>query len=151
MTKRKDRLYKEYYPSGALKLEVNYKNGKEEGLATYKGYETQDSTFFNTLELNGDMSPTQAKRFFEKYELLNHQPNTSSGFSATLFQNKESKEYILAFRGTEPSDWKKDIVDADKDLALGKLASNQYIDMIKFYVECIEKEHITESTSLESL
>lgn len=51
--------------------------------------------------LGGDFSPTQAKRFFEKYDMLIHQPNTHSGFSATLFQNKESKEYTLAIRGTE--------------------------------------------------
>ena len=51
--------------------------------------------------LKGDMTPTQAKRFFDKCDILIHQPNTESGFSATLFQNKESKEYTLAFRGTE--------------------------------------------------
>ncbi|GAB0174108.1 hypothetical protein [Helicobacter trogontum] len=54
-------------------------------------------------KLDGDMTPTQAKRFFSRYDLLIHQPNTESGFSATLFQNKESKEYTLAIRGTEPS------------------------------------------------
>ena len=97
MTKRKDGLYKEYCPSGALKIETNYKNGKEEGVATYKGYETRDGTFFNTLKLNGDMSPTQAKKFFEKYELLNHQHNTTSGLSATLFQDKESKEHSPSY------------------------------------------------------
>ncbi|WP_258865052.1 hypothetical protein, partial [Helicobacter sp. MIT 14-3879] len=92
--------------------------------ATYFDYETQDSTFFNTFKLKGDMTPTQAKRFFSRYDLLIHQPNTTSGFSATLFedlgelekeldnktntrksttlfQDKESKEYILAIRGTE--------------------------------------------------
>ncbi|OBV29135.1 hypothetical protein BKN38_08645 [Helicobacter sp. CLO-3] len=35
--------------------------------------------------LGGDFAPNQAKRFFEKYDLLIHQPNTESGFSATLF------------------------------------------------------------------
>ena len=52
-------------------------------------------------KLGGDFTPTQAKRFFERYDILIHQPNTESGFSATLFQNKESKEYTLAIRGTE--------------------------------------------------
>lgn len=53
---------------------------------TYKDYETQDSTFSNTLKLKGDFAPTQAKRFFEKYDLLKHCPDTeSSGFSATFF------------------------------------------------------------------
>ena len=47
------------------------------------------------------MSPFQAKKFFERYDLLIHQPNTESGFSATLFQNKESKEFTLAIISTE--------------------------------------------------
>ena len=51
--------------------------------------------------LGGDFSPLQVKRFFEKYDLLIHQPNTESGFSATLFQNKESKEFTLAIISTE--------------------------------------------------
>ncbi len=67
----------------------------------YKDYETSDSTFFNTYELNGDFTPTQAKRFFERYDLLKHCPNTESGFSATLFQNKSTKEFIFAIKGTE--------------------------------------------------
>ncbi|EDO9588156.1 hypothetical protein GY404_001897 [Campylobacter coli] len=70
--------------------------------STYTNYETQDSTFTNTLKLKGDFSPTQTKRFFKKYDMLKHCPNTeSNGFSATFFYNKESKEYILAIRGTE--------------------------------------------------
>ena len=59
---------------------------------TYKDYETQDSTFFNTENLNGDFTPTQAKRFFERYDLLIHQPNTHSGFSATLFGEKRKQK-----------------------------------------------------------
>ncbi|TLD79355.1 hypothetical protein LS81_010630, partial [Helicobacter trogontum] len=49
-------------------------------------------------KLDGDMTPNQAKRFFSRYDLLIHQPNTESGFSATLFgekrkqKNTESKE-----------------------------------------------------------
>ena len=52
-------------------------------------------------KLDGDFTPNQTQRFFSRYDLLIHQPNTESGFSATLFQNKESKEYTLAIRGTE--------------------------------------------------
>lgn len=89
---------------------------------TYKYYldkngKPKDSWYHNRL-FDGDFSPLQAKRFFERYDLLIHQPNTDSGFSATLFgekrkqTNTESKatqytndygytNYILAFRGTE--------------------------------------------------
>ena len=41
--------------------------------------------------LDGDFSPLQSKRFFEKYDLLKHCPNTESGFSATLFGEKRKQ------------------------------------------------------------
>ena len=47
-------------------------------------------------KLKGDFTPTQAKRFFSRYDLLIHQPNTESGFSATLFgEKKKTKEYRI--------------------------------------------------------
>ncbi|MDY5950068.1 MAG: hypothetical protein SPJ16_02580 [Helicobacter sp.] len=42
--------------------------------------------------LKGDFSPLQAKRFFSRYDLLIHQPNTKSGFSATLFSEKRKQK-----------------------------------------------------------
>ncbi|BAM12622.1 conserved hypothetical protein [Helicobacter cinaedi PAGU611] len=55
--------------------------------------------------LKGDFTPTQAKNFFERYDLLEHQPNINSGFSATLFKDTKAdskdSEYILSIRGTE--------------------------------------------------
>ena len=91
--------------------------------------------------------------FTNRFKLLKHQENTSSGFSATLFKDTQADskdiEYILAFRGTEfPSGFSDDVLDADADLANSKLPSNQYIDMIKFYTQCIADKHITESTPL---
>ncbi|EAI7507910.1 hypothetical protein CNT09_09300 [Campylobacter coli] len=75
---------------------------------TYNGYGVYTPSPLPTLQpekvgkLKGDFSPTQTKRFFKKYDMLKHCPNTeSNGFSATFFYNKESKEYILAIRGTE--------------------------------------------------
>ena len=91
--------------------------------------------------------------FTNRFKLLKHQENTSSGFSATLFKDTQADskdiEYILAFRGTEfPSGFSDDVLDSDMDLANSKLPSNQYIDMIKFYTQCIVDKHITESTPL---
>ena len=43
-------------------------------------------------KLDGDMTPTQAQRFFSRYDLLIHQPNTESGFSATLFGEKRKQK-----------------------------------------------------------
>ncbi len=96
---------------------------------------------------DGDFSPLQAKRFFEKYDLLIHQPNTKSGFSATLFQNKETKEYTLAIRGTEPSDTGD--LKTDARMALGYIPQGQYNDMLSFYNRCKAKyPAMTESKSL---
>lgn len=67
--------------------------------------------------------------------MLIHQPNTESGFSATLFQNKQTNEYILSFRGTKPDDMGD--IKADKDLFLGNIPKEQYFDMLLFYYQCI--------------
>ena len=89
-------------------------------------------------------------KFTNRFKLLKHQENTSSGFSATLFEDTEdNKQKIFAFRGTEfPSGFSDDVLDSDMDLANSSLPSNQYIDMIKFYTQCIVDKHITESTPL---
>lgn len=49
--------------------------------------------FFDDRLFDGDFSPLQAQRFFSRYDLLIHQPNTEPGFSATLFwRKKKTKE-----------------------------------------------------------
>ncbi|XAK36794.1 hypothetical protein AAH951_04010 [Campylobacter coli] len=73
---------------------------------TYKNSKIIDEREFKIGTLKGDFSPLQAKQFFSRYDLLKHCPNTNSGFSATLFQNKEAKEYTLAIRGIEPKEVK---------------------------------------------
>ncbi|WP_394977772.1 hypothetical protein [uncultured Helicobacter sp.] len=87
--------------------------------------------------------------FTNRFRILAHQENTSSGFSATLFKDTKAEfadsEYILAFRGTEDS---KDIFEADVSLIGGVIPKKQYLDILDFYGECIEKEYITESTPL---
>ena len=67
--------------------------------------------------LGGDFSPLQAKRFFEKYELLDYFPKfdykhnkQKQGFHACLFQDRESEQYIFAIRGSYDS---RDYVEAD--------------------------------------
>ena len=135
--------------------------------ADYEVYKPQLSPKFkpNKVDtLKGEFTPTQAKRFFEKYDILIHQPNTESGFSATLFgekrkqTNTESKEksytkdygytnYILAFRGTETSNIGD--IKADANLMAGNLPKKQYFDMLLFYNQCIGKiPFYVESTSM---
>lgn len=43
----------------------------------------------------------QAEWFTTHYEIVTHYPNDSSGFSATLFRNRDTGEYTLSFRSTE--------------------------------------------------
>lgn len=113
---------------------------------TYKYYldkngKPQDSWYHKHF-LGGDFSPIQAQRFFERYDLLIHQPNTESGFSATLFQNKETKEYTLAIRGTEFK--LEQIKDLINDYYIGTNSSDmnrvieQYFDMLLFYEETLK-------------
>ena len=87
--------------------------------------------------------------FTNRFKLLFHKSNTDSGFSATLFKDTKAEfadsEYILAFRGTEDS---KDIFKADVSLIGGMIPKKQYLDMLDFYGECIEKEYITESAPI---
>lgn len=52
------------------------------------------------VKLNDTLSQ-RTITFTNRFKLLKHQKNTDSGFSATLFQDRESKEYTLAIRGTE--------------------------------------------------
>ena len=87
-----------------IKKDITLIDIMDNTFADYKVYKPQLSPKFKPDKvgiLKGDMTPTQAKRFFEKYDMLIHQPNTESGFSATLFQHKESKEFTLAIISTE--------------------------------------------------
>ncbi|TLE07334.1 hypothetical protein [Helicobacter bilis] len=135
---------------------------------TYKYYLDDNGKpkdgFFDDRLFDGDFSPTQAKRFFERYDLLDHCSNTESGFSATLFgekrkqTNKETKEisytseygyinYVLAIRGTEPSNMGD--INADMNLTIGKIPKKQYEDMLNFYIQCKTKyPNITKPKSL---
>ena len=61
----------------------------------------KDSFYFDDKLFGSDFTPTQTQRFFEKYDVLIHQPNTHSGFSATLFYDKEKDRFVVGFRGTE--------------------------------------------------
>ncbi|WP_230845636.1 hypothetical protein [Helicobacter pullorum] len=150
---------------------INVKDNKEQEVkreilltdildSTYNGYEVYTPSRLPTLKpdkvgtLTGDFSPTQAKNFLKKYDVLIHQPNTHSGFSATLFgekrkqTNTQTKEvtytneggyinYILAIRGTE-TDNIKDYF-ADKNLLFKDTPKEQYFDMLLFYNQCIGK------------
>lgn len=82
----------------------------------------------NGVNYKGNFSPSQANEFVESWDVVYHQANTGSGFSATLFQNTDC-EYVYALRGTEQPIL--DLIEADfNDIVTDGLAINQIVDMV---------------------
>lgn len=42
-----------------------------------------------------------ARQFAEQWKVVAHEANTSTGFSGTLFQNRQTGELVMSFRSTE--------------------------------------------------
>ncbi|EQC3856719.1 hypothetical protein ACY4U1_001716 [Campylobacter jejuni] len=84
----------------------------------YKDYFIYDDSIALYPTLNGEFGEIQAKNFAKKYEIKFHQPNTASGFSATLFYDKEKDKFVVGFSGTEGL-WSMDTL-ADIGLTFGK-------------------------------
>ncbi len=59
-------------------------NGKIAGKKEKVG---QEYSFIGKGELNGEFGELQARNFSQRYEIKFHQPNTTSGFSAILFED----------------------------------------------------------------
>ncbi|MBT2997456.1 MAG: hypothetical protein KME56_12670 [Candidatus Thiodiazotropha sp. (ex Ctena orbiculata)] len=79
-------------------------------------------------------SLTQAREFTRRWEVVHHQPDTASGFSATLFRNTEGsmdQPYVLAIRGT---DGYRDLVITDgSDIVVDGLAIDQIVDLWNYW------------------
>ncbi|MGX3045311.1 alpha/beta fold hydrolase, partial [Helicobacter sp. T3_23-1056] len=75
--------------------------------------------------------------FVNRFKILAHQPNTTNGFSATLFEDtNNANQKILAIRGTEIGikDIITDIVLAKNDIPL------QCYELAQFYEEIIKQK-----------
>ena len=109
-----NKIKDEKYPRGYKEIEItlehiiNKKYQGQEVLINLKQDNTWQSNLLNSLDekfnrdkLNGEFGEIQAKNFLKKYDVLIHQPNTHSGFSATLFSDKTKNRFIVGFRGTE--------------------------------------------------
>ncbi|EAH4708484.1 TPA: DUF2974 domain-containing protein [Campylobacter jejuni] len=116
---------------------------------TYKNSKIIDERGFKIGKLDGDFSPLQAKQFFSRYDLLIHQPNTESSFSATLFYDKQKDEFIVGFRGTEVSfkdlkaTWET-ALDTTQDLVLslnGNLQSSFLLEFLEQVNKIIKNKH----------
>jgi Ca2+-binding RTX toxin-like protein len=102
-----------------------------------------DNSLLNALrdkELrNSEFSLSQAQDLVSKWRLVDHRPDTPSGFSATLFASKEkSSDLVLAIRGTE---FDRGIDEAARDLGssdingiiLEGMAVGQIVDLYNYW------------------
>lgn len=102
----------------------------------FRGF-PEEITDFHINQINSGQNEQvsflkQTENFLERYEIKAHQPNTITGFSATLFYDKVDDEYILAMRGTEGTFGKINDYLTDAVLALSFIVP-QYDNMMKFY------------------
>ncbi|MEW8193199.1 MAG: calcium-binding protein, partial [Candidatus Thiodiazotropha sp.] len=79
-------------------------------------------------------SLTQAREFTRQWEVIHHQPDTDSGFSATLFKSTDASSdqpYVLAIRGT---DGYRDLMITDgSDIVVDGLALDQIVDLWNYW------------------
>ena len=80
-------------------------------------------------------TPTQAAEFAGKYEVVAHQDNTGTGFSATLFKDGAGN-YTVSFRSTEfVDDAIADSVGTNEGISQYGWAFGQIDDMEKWWAE----------------
>ncbi|MES9991035.1 MAG: calcium-binding protein [Candidatus Thiodiazotropha sp.] len=84
-----------------------------------------------------EFSNTQAAEFITHWQVVHHLPNTSTGFSATVFESLDSPgKYVFAIRGTEPGQWIIDIALTDiADIGADGIALKQAIDLYNYYLQ----------------
>lgn len=89
----------------------------------------QIASKYNVLAHWKDRDPN--KHPFSYDEFNDSRKNPESGFSGTLFRDKGTQEYVMAFKGTDgPKDlWITDVADIVSNGA----AHNQIIDMYNFW------------------
>ncbi|MEW8009676.1 MAG: calcium-binding protein [Candidatus Thiodiazotropha sp.] len=106
--------------------------------ASYSNFEDIDTTDTDDIRdalIARGFSQTQATDFIHHWRIADHQPDTSSGFSATLFERLGdggvgTGEYALAMRGT------LGVVDISEDLygvAGQGIAREQAADLYRYY------------------
>lgn len=81
-------------------------------------------------------TPTQAKSFAEQWIVVDQRENSNTGFSGTLFRNRERPdEYVISFRSTEFADDAVHDTKATNELEIAKFgfAFGQIRDMEAWY------------------
>ncbi|MFE8643843.1 hypothetical protein ACFX58_02000 [Sphingomonas sp. NCPPB 2930] len=80
---------------------------------------------------------TQAQKFAAEWDVIDQRANTTTGFSGTLFRNKETRETVLSFRSTEFIDDAARDNKATNELEIKNtgFAWGQIADMQAWYAE----------------
>ena len=100
------------------------------------------------------LAVTQAEQFTQRYQIVDHHANDSTGFSATLMRNTTTGEYTLSFRSTEfrdeslGGDHDRDAVKADGDIAVHGFAFAQLLAMEEYFVRL--KQGITSDGTFDA-
>jgi pimeloyl-ACP methyl ester carboxylesterase len=83
---------------------------------------------------DGKFSPTQATEFVTHWRVVDHIPDTLTGFSATIFESLDNPgHYSLAIRGSTPSQLMTDFI-ADAQLIFNDgVAAGQLVDLYNFW------------------
>ena len=156
--KIKDKNYPREYRETPINLEhiINKKYYNQEVLVNleqsndiFTKMRNRAKDSFNGDKLGGEFGDIQTKEFLKRYYLLDYYPkDNSKGLHACLFQDRESKEYTLAIRGSFDV---KDYVEADfwNLLVKSSISKNYFEKMILFYESCAKKyPEITKPKSL---
>lgn len=79
-------------------------------------------------DLEVPFSEESADSFAARYEFIHHKPNDETGFSATVFRDRQTGQYVFALRGTDA------LLDVSSYLDIaGGAAGYQIISMLNYY------------------
>jgi Ca2+-binding RTX toxin-like protein len=87
------------------------------------------------------LTPDQARNFVNRYVIIDHQPNDSAGFSATLLFDTKAQQYTLSFRSTEyklsrdGGDFERDAMGADREIRNYGIAFAQIESMERYFTD----------------
>jgi len=90
------------------------------------------------------MTNSQAQQFVQRYQVVDHLKNDSSGFSATLLFDTQTRQYTLSFRSTEylnasqGGDFVRDGLGAGASIKLSGFAFAQINAMERYYNDVVK-------------
>ncbi|MBN8476933.1 hypothetical protein [Sulfuritalea sp.] len=124
---------------------ANLQMAAEAFLVTPIGVPLTGQDYINALKTGNDhaskFTESEATKFASEWQVVDQRPNTTTGFSGTLFKNNETGELVISFRSTEFVD------DAIRDSAATNTlevfntgwAWGQIADMEAWYSELLDK------------